>query len=94
MLNLHRFPEAVVRRCSVKKVFLKISQNSLEKHVCQSLFFNKVAGLRPTTDPGTGVFLNTCGQLLLNVLSLKYIILSPYSLNFIKKRGSGRGVFL
>ena len=25
-------------------VFLKISQNSQEKHLCQSLFLNKVAG--------------------------------------------------
>ena len=32
--------EAVVERCLVKKVFLKIW-----KHLCQSLFFNKVAGL-------------------------------------------------
>ena len=31
------------RRCSVKKVFLKILQHS--QHLCQSLFFNKVAGL-------------------------------------------------
>ena len=37
-------PEAVARRCSVEKVFLEISQNSQEKHMCQSLFFNKVAG--------------------------------------------------
>ena len=34
--------EAVVRRCSVEKMFLEISQNP---H--QSLFFNNVAGLRP-----------------------------------------------
>ena len=39
--------KAVAQKCSVKKVFLEISQNSLEKQVCQSLFFNKVAGLRP-----------------------------------------------
>ena len=39
--------EVVAQKCSVKKVFLEISQNSLEKQVCQSLFFNKVAGLRP-----------------------------------------------
>ena len=31
--------EAVVQRCSVKKVFLEISQNSQEKHLCQSLLF-------------------------------------------------------
>ena len=34
--------EAVVQRCSVKKVFLKFLQG---KHVCQSLFFNEVADL-------------------------------------------------
>ena len=53
--------EAVVQMCSVKKVFLEIAQNSQE-NTCttasfliklqawgQSLFFNKVAGLRPAT---------------------------------------------
>ena len=34
-----RNTEAVARRCSVKKVFSG-------KHLCQSLFFNKVAGFR------------------------------------------------
>ena len=39
--------EAVARGCSVKKVFLKPSQNSLENtYIGWSLFFNKVAGLR------------------------------------------------
>ena len=28
--------------CSIKKVLLKILQNFQEKHLCQSLFFNKV----------------------------------------------------
>ena len=40
--------EAVVQRCSVKKVFLEIEQFT-EKHLCQSLIFNKVAGPRPAT---------------------------------------------
>ena len=52
--------EAVVQRCSVKKVVLKISQISQE-NMCRNLFFNKVVGLRPATllkrDSGTGVFL-------------------------------------
>ena len=38
--------EAFVRRCSVKKAFLKISQHS-QVNTCVSLFFDKVAGLRP-----------------------------------------------
>ena len=41
--------EAVVRRCSLEKVFLEISKKFTGKHLCQSLFLNKVAGLRPAT---------------------------------------------
>ena len=65
--------EAVVQMCSVKKVFLGISQNSQE-NTCtrvsfliklqawgQTLFFKKVAGLKPALlskkASGTGVFL-------------------------------------
>ena len=66
-----------LQRCSIKKLFLKISQNSQENTVCLSLFVNKVAGLRPATllkkDSGTGDFVkflrapflqNTSGRLL------------------------------
>ena len=42
-------PGAVAQGCSVKKVFLEISQNSTGKHFFQSLFFNKIADLRPAT---------------------------------------------
>ena len=42
------YKEAVAQRCPVKKVFLEISQNSQENN-CDRYFFNKVAGLRPTT---------------------------------------------
>ena len=38
--------EAAVRRCSRKKVFLKISQNSQENTYVRVSFLNKVAGLR------------------------------------------------
>ena len=37
--------EAVAQMCSVKKAFLQIWQNSQEKHLCQSLLFNKVADM-------------------------------------------------
>ena len=40
--------EAVAGRCSLRKVFLEISQNSQE-NTCASLCFKKVAGLRPAT---------------------------------------------
>ena len=53
--------EAVAQRCSAKQLFLNISQNFAWKHVCQTIFFNKV---RRTTlqlylkrDSRTGVFL-------------------------------------
>ena len=35
---------AFIQRCSMKKVFLNISQNSQE-NTCASFFFNKIAGL-------------------------------------------------
>ena len=44
----HHLSEAATGCVLQEKVFLKISQNSLE-NTCASLFFNKVAGLRPTT---------------------------------------------
>ena len=40
--------ETVVRRCSVKKVFLEILQNSQENNCAESLL-NKFAGLRSAT---------------------------------------------
>ena len=47
--------------CSMKKGVLKNFPKFTGKHLCQSLFFNKVAGLRPATllkrDSGADVFL-------------------------------------
>ena len=40
--SLEGIPEAVAPRCSVKKVLLKISQNSQE-NTCTRVSFNKVA---------------------------------------------------
>ena len=41
--------EAVVRRCSIRKLALRNFTKFTRKHLCQSLFFNKVAGLRLAT---------------------------------------------
>ena len=38
--------EAVARRCSVKNDILKNFAEFIGKHLCQSLFFNKVAGMK------------------------------------------------
>ena len=37
------------QRCSMKKGVLRNSTKFTGKHLCQRLFFNKVAGLRPAT---------------------------------------------
>ena len=37
------------RRCSVRKDVLRNFEKFTGKHLCQSLFFNKVVGLRPAT---------------------------------------------
>ena len=39
-------PEAVIQRCSIKKNVLRNFTKFTGKHLCQSLFFNKVTGLR------------------------------------------------
>ena len=44
-----RFSEAVVRRCFVRKSVLRNFSKFTWKHLCQSLFFSKVAGLGPAT---------------------------------------------
>ena len=41
--------EAVAQRCSVKKVFLEISQNLPENTCARGVGFNKIVGLRPAT---------------------------------------------
>ena len=64
-LVIWKFGKVIVRnsheRCSMKKSVFKIFFQFTGKHLSQSLFFNKVAGLRfPTLfkrDPGTDVFL-------------------------------------
>ena len=47
--NDRHMTEAVVQKCSVKKVFFKNFAKFTGKHLCQSLFFDKVTCLRPTT---------------------------------------------
>ena len=37
------------RRCSIKQVVLKKFAKFTERHLCRSVFFNKIAGLRPVT---------------------------------------------
>ena len=41
--------EAVGQRCSVEKSVLKNFSKFTGKHMCQSIFFNKVASLSPAT---------------------------------------------
>ena len=45
----YEIPEAVVRRCSVKKMFLKISQNFQENICARVSFLIKLRGLRAAT---------------------------------------------
>ena len=58
------FSEAVTQRCSLKKMFLEILQNSLENTCARVFFFNKVAGsglqLNYKRDTGTGIFCEFC----------------------------------
>ena len=51
---LYYFCRSSCQRCSMKKGVLRNFTDFAGKHLCQSLFFNKVVGLR---DSGTGVLL-------------------------------------
>ena len=58
--------EAVARRCSVKKVFLKNFPIFIGKHLCCSLLLIKMQAWRPAflikSDSSTGFFLWTLGK--------------------------------
>ena len=58
---LHAFVRSSRPEVLCKKGVLRNFGKFIEKHMCQKLFFNKVAGLRPATllkrDSSTGVFL-------------------------------------
>ena len=58
---VNEITEAAVQRCSLKVSVLKNLAKFIGKHLCQSLFFNKVAGLGRQLyyirDSDTGVFL-------------------------------------
>ena len=41
--------EAVIRRCTIKRQFLNVLNNSQKKNLYMSLSWNKVAGLQPET---------------------------------------------
>ena len=56
MFHRIRLNSRINRKCSVKKGVLKRFTKFAGKHLCQSLFFNKIGGLRPATS-GTGAFL-------------------------------------
>ena len=45
--EVFQYGEAVSRSCSIKKCVLKNFAKLTGKHLCQSLFIDKVVGLRP-----------------------------------------------
>ena len=75
------------RRCSIEKVALKKFTKFIGKHLCQSLFFNKVAGLRHRCFPvdfanflRTPYLQKTSGRLL---LKNGFIVFSVYKQNYV-----------
>ena len=49
LANVATNSKAVVQKCSEKKAVRRNFAKFTEKHLCQGLFFDKVAGLRPAT---------------------------------------------
>ena len=77
-------PEAVTKRCSIKKAVLKHFAKFTGKHLCQSLFFNEIAGL----------VLGSLFHKVAGLLQLYERETSTQGLQFYLKRDSGTGVFL
>ena len=48
-VEIFQFSRSSHKRCSLKKAIPKNFSKFTGKHLCQGLFFNKVAGLRPAT---------------------------------------------
>ena len=61
VMSARMMPRSGHWRCSVRNAVLRNFAKLTGKQLCQNLFFNKVAGLRPETllkkDSGPGVFL-------------------------------------
>ena len=86
--------EAVTRRCSVKKGVLRNFAKFTGKHLCQSLFFNKDAGLKQLffkkkkRDHGTGVSCEFC-EISKNTFSYRTPPLAAsgdmFNLDFLEK---------
>ena len=68
--------------CSVKKGVLKNFTKFTGKHLCQSLFFNKVAGLRPATllkrDSGADVFSCEFWEIFKNTIFIEHLWMTAY----------------
>ena len=72
ILHLLSHPRSSHQRCSVKKGVLRNFAKFTGKYLCQCLFFNKVAGLRPAKFCEISknfFFKNTFGQLVLSFVS-------------------------
>ena len=67
------------RRCSIEKVVLKIFAKYTGKHLCQSLFFNKVAGLLKKTL--AKVFSREFCQIFKNKFFIEHILATASILN-------------
>ena len=91
--NIHRSSH---RRCSVEKGALRNFAKSTGQRLCQSLFFNKVADLRPENGCHFCIFFNSDGKLELNneLLKLLKMKLETVFVEAVARRCSVRKVFL
>ena len=66
-----------VKRCTVRKGVLRNFAKFTGKHLCQILFFNKVAGL------GTGVFLVNFGKFLRIPLFTEHLYTTAFASTYL-----------
>ena len=66
------YPETVAQRCSVKKIVLRNFAKFIGKQLCQSLFFNKVAGW-PKKETLAQVFSCEFCEIIKNTFSTEWL---------------------
>ena len=79
------YPEAVVRKCSVKRVFLNILQNSEENNCARALFSTKLRGDYCRKEIAAHVFSYKICEIFKNIFLKEHLRMTVLDMKFFKQ---------
>ena len=82
---LLRYPEAVVRKCSVKRVFLNILQNSEESNCAGVSFFTKLQTISCRKEVAAHVFSYKICEIFKNIFLKEHLRMTVLDMKFFKQ---------